>query len=59
MHLGPTELFIILIIVLLLFGAGRVSKLGGELGSAIASFRRGLREGDKADKSDQTSDKTV
>lgn len=47
---GPTELIIILVIVLILFGAGRVSKLGGEMGSAIANFRRGLNEGqeDKA-----------
>lgn len=47
---GPTELIIILIIVLVLFGAGRVSKLGGEMGSAIANFRRGLNEGQEPDK---------
>jgi sec-independent protein translocase protein TatA len=43
--LGPTELIIILIIVLLLFGVGRVSRIGGELGSAVANFRKGLQEG--------------
>lgn len=42
MHLGPTELLIILVIVLLLFGVGRVSKIGGELGSAVANFRKGV-----------------
>lgn len=47
MHLGPTELIIILVIVLLLFGVGRVSRIGGELGSAVANFRRGLEEGGK------------
>ncbi len=46
-HLGPTELIIILVIVLLLFGVGRVSRIGGELGSAVANFRRGLEEGGK------------
>ncbi len=45
MSLGPTELIIILVIVLLLFGVGRVSRIGGELGSAVANFRRGLDEG--------------
>ncbi|GIL08601.1 MAG: hypothetical protein BroJett033_1120 [Chloroflexota bacterium] len=45
--LGPTELIIILVIVLLLFGVGRVSRIGGELGSAVANFRRGLEEGGK------------
>ncbi|MBE2184412.1 MAG: twin-arginine translocase TatA/TatE family subunit [Anaerolineae bacterium] len=47
MQLGPTELIIILVIVLLLFGVGRVSRIGGELGSAVANFRRGLDEGGK------------
>jgi sec-independent protein translocase protein TatA len=43
---GLPELLIILVIVLVLFGVGRVSRIGGELGSAIANFRRGLREGE-------------
>ena len=46
-NLGPTELIIILVIVLLLFGVGRVSRIGGELGSAVANFRKGLQEGAK------------
>ena len=44
MDLGPTELVIILVIVILLFGVGRVSKIGGELGSAVGNFRKGLQE---------------
>ena len=43
--IGPMELIIILAIVLLLFGVGRVSKVGQELGSAVSAFRRGLKEG--------------
>jgi sec-independent protein translocase protein TatA len=50
---GLPELLIILVIVLLIFGAGRVSNLGGELGAAIANFRRGLNDGqDKKDSDD-------
>lgn len=45
MNLGPTELIILLVIVLLLFGVGRVSRIGGELGSAVANFRKGLDQG--------------
>ncbi len=45
MNLGPTELIIILVIVLVLFGVGRISRIGGELGSAVANFRRGLNDG--------------
>lgn len=44
MAFGPTELIIILVIVLLLFGVGRVSKIGGELGSAVSNFRRGMTD---------------
>lgn len=49
MNFGPTELIIILVIVLLLFGVGRVSRIGGELGTAVANFRKGLNEGNKND----------
>jgi len=38
MSLGPTELIIILVIVIILFGVGRVSKVFGEMGSGIRAF---------------------
>ena len=40
--IGPTELLIILLIIVLLFGAGRISKIAGELGQGIREFRKGL-----------------
>lgn len=43
MDIGPTELIIILIIVVILFGVGRISKVAGELGKGIHEFREGLR----------------
>jgi len=51
---GP-ELIIILVIILLVFGVGRISKIGKELGSGIRSFREGLK-GDNAnnDETDKT-----
>lgn len=39
---GPAELVIMLVIVLLLFGIGRISRLGGELGQAVSSFRKAV-----------------
>ncbi len=43
MQLGPVELGIILVIVILLFGVGRIGKIAGELGSGVRSFREGLK----------------
>lgn len=43
MELGLPELLIILVLIILLFGVGRISKLGKELGSGIRAFREGLR----------------
>lgn len=46
-HFTLPELLIVLVIVVVLFGAGRVSKLGGELGVAIREFRKGLNGGEQ------------
>ncbi|HAL17035.1 MAG TPA: twin-arginine translocase TatA/TatE family subunit [Anaerolineaceae bacterium] len=43
------EILIVLAIVLLLFGVGRIGKIGGELGSSIRAFRKGLK-GDEEEK---------
>lgn len=40
--LGTTELVIILVVVLLLFGVGRISKVAGELGKGIRAFKEGV-----------------
>lgn len=47
-HLGTPEVIVILLIVLVLFGVGRISKLGSEFGSAISNFRKEAKvENDK------------
>lgn len=45
--LGVPELLIILVIVLLLFGPGRIGKIAGEIGKGIRSFREGLSNKDE------------
>ena len=42
MHLGYLEIFALLILVLLLFGPGRIAKVAGELGQGIKAFKDGL-----------------
>ena len=49
MNLGPLEVILILAVIILLFGVGRIGKIGGELGKSIREFRTGL-EGDDAKK---------
>ncbi len=41
-NLGGLEWVVILLIVLLLFGPGRIVKLAGDLGNSIKAFREGL-----------------
>jgi sec-independent protein translocase protein TatA len=55
MSLGPTELIIILVIVIVLFGVGRISKIAGELGTGIRSFKEGL-EGDEDQEDENESE---
>jgi sec-independent protein translocase protein TatA len=45
--LGAPELIIVLIIVILIFGVGRIANIGGELGKGISAFRKGLKEDDE------------
>jgi len=43
LRLGPVELLIILAIVVLIFGVGRIGKVGKELGTGMREFRKGLQ----------------
>jgi sec-independent protein translocase protein TatA len=55
---GWTELIIVLVIVLLLFGPGRIGKIAGELGRGIRNFRDGLsgNKGEEPDKDEAGPD---
>jgi sec-independent protein translocase protein TatA len=50
------ELVIVLLIVVLVFGAGRISKVAGELGSSIRAFREGLKGDDEEEAESPESD---
>lgn len=55
---GPTELIIILVIIVVLFGVGRISKIAGELGSGIRAFKEGLQgKGGEKEDTQQPDDK--
>jgi sec-independent protein translocase protein TatA len=53
MDIGAPELIIILIIVLLIFGPGRIVKVARELGTSIRQFRQGLGTSSEQEKPDE------
>jgi sec-independent protein translocase protein TatA len=53
--IGVPELLIVLVIVLLIFGVGRLGRLGKELGEGIREFRKGLSD-DEEEKPAQASE---
>ena len=60
MDIGVPELLIILVVVLLLFGPGRIAKTAGELGKGLRSFRDGLSGKDEpgSEETNQKPDQT-
>ncbi len=44
---GPTELILVLLIVLIIFGVGKLPEIGGALGKAIRDFRKAQHEVDE------------
>jgi len=44
MSLGPVQLIIIALVILVLFGRGRISEMMGDFGRGISSFKKGMNE---------------
>jgi sec-independent protein translocase protein TatA len=51
-NLGLPELLVILVIVILIFGAGKIPQLGKGLGEGIKNFKDSMREGQSGDSKD-------
>ncbi|PKL96619.1 MAG: twin-arginine translocase subunit TatA [Gammaproteobacteria bacterium HGW-Gammaproteobacteria-8] len=47
--ISPWQLLIVLLIVLLIFGTKKLRNIGGDLGSAIRDFRKGVNDGHSTD----------
>ena len=54
-QLGVTELLIILAIVILVFGVGRLGKLGKDLGEGISAFRKGIKPEEEGEGEEEAS----
>ena len=53
---GFAEILIVLVIVILLFGPGRISKIAKELGASISAFKDGLNGENKENKPEQAAE---
>jgi sec-independent protein translocase protein TatA len=53
MDIGAPELIIILVVVLLIFGPGRIAKIASELGTGVRQFKKGLDTLPEHDKPDE------
>ena len=57
-NVGPMGIILIAVVVLVLFGRGKVSSLMGEVGKGISSFKKGVNEG-KAELEQAAADEAV
>ncbi|PLY03890.1 MAG: twin-arginine translocase TatA/TatE family subunit [Desulfuromonas sp.] len=44
--LGTQELLIILVLVMIIFGAGKLPQVGGALGKGLRNFKKGMNDAD-------------
>lgn len=58
-RIGPTELIIVLVIIVIVFGVGRMSEVGGGIGKGIREFRRALsgKGGDSSEPEEEAEGK--
>ena len=57
MRIGPQELIIVLIIVLVIFGPKNLPKLGKMFGKTINGFKKGMEEPEDSDDSEEKAEK--
>lgn len=53
--IGPFQILIIALVILVLFGRGRISEMMGDFGKGVKSFRKGLTEEEKSTSDDAPS----
>lgn len=56
---GWTQILLVVAIIVLLFGSGRISGLMGDFAKGIRSFREGLNDGDEDEGKDKPEPKTI
>ena len=57
MRLGTTEIILIIVLALVLFGGGKLAGVGKALGKSIKDFKKEVKEDDQGNKPDDQGDK--
>ncbi|MDF2367294.1 twin-arginine translocase TatA/TatE family subunit [Sneathiella sp.] len=53
MSIGPWQIILILVIVLIIFGAGKLPRVAGDLAKGIKNFKSGMSEDDKPETAEE------
>ena len=56
-RIGPWEIALILVIILIVFGVGKLPQVGGAIGKGIRAFRKGQRGEDEDDEEEEEKPK--
>ena len=56
MNLGGWEWVIVAVVVILIFGVGRIGKIGKELGTGIREFRTSIKDPEQESKAEETKE---
>jgi sec-independent protein translocase protein TatA len=59
MGISVTQLLIVLVIVIVLFGTKKLRNVGADLGGAIKSFRAAVKDGEEDKKIDENEGETI
>ena len=57
MSIGPWQIILILVIVLIIFGAGKLPRVAGDLAAGIKNFKKGMNDDDKSESADNEDKK--
>ncbi|NNF76672.1 MAG: twin-arginine translocase TatA/TatE family subunit [Rhizobiales bacterium] len=57
MSVGPVQIILILVVIVLLFGRGKISELMGDVAKGIKSFKKGMA--DDAEEATEEASKTI
>jgi len=53
-RVGPWEIALVLVIILIVFGVGKLPQVGGAIGKGLRSFKRGQRGEDEEEEAEET-----